>query len=131
MQMVSCAECCLTALLRQIVHMKVSKWCSHSHLDGIYVSRHKQSADLKSSSCDKFLLSFVFFRSLLILDDIWDSTVLKVFDIQCRVLLTTRNRSLTDSVSGMCFVAFLWSLYRLKWVKLLRLLFCILKNTLY
>ncbi|XP_075327788.1 apoptotic protease-activating factor 1 isoform X2 [Odontesthes bonariensis] len=39
-------------------------------------------------------------RSLLILDDIWDSTVLKTFDIQCRILLTTRNRSLADSVSG-------------------------------
>ncbi|XP_029317913.1 LOW QUALITY PROTEIN: apoptotic protease-activating factor 1 [Cottoperca gobio] len=39
-------------------------------------------------------------RSLLILDDIWDSTVLKVFDIHCRILLTTRNRSLADSVSG-------------------------------
>uniref|UniRef100_A0A8D0D3V0 Apoptotic peptidase activating factor 1 n=1 Tax=Sander lucioperca TaxID=283035 RepID=A0A8D0D3V0_SANLU len=39
-------------------------------------------------------------RSLLILDDIWDSTVLKAFDIHCRILLTTRNRSLTDSVSG-------------------------------
>uniref|UniRef100_A0A8D3CCP1 Apoptotic peptidase activating factor 1 n=1 Tax=Scophthalmus maximus TaxID=52904 RepID=A0A8D3CCP1_SCOMX len=38
--------------------------------------------------------------SLLILDDIWDSTVLKAFDIHCRILLTTRNRSLTDSVSG-------------------------------
>lgn len=41
------------------------------------------------------------FRALLILDDIWDSTVLKAFDIHCRILLTTRNRSLTDSVSGM------------------------------
>ncbi|XP_039647729.1 apoptotic protease-activating factor 1 isoform X1 [Perca fluviatilis] len=39
-------------------------------------------------------------RSLLILDDIWDSTVLKAFDIHCRILLTTRNRSLADSVSG-------------------------------
>uniref|UniRef100_A0A8C8C8L3 Apoptotic protease-activating factor 1 n=1 Tax=Oncorhynchus tshawytscha TaxID=74940 RepID=A0A8C8C8L3_ONCTS len=39
-------------------------------------------------------------RSLLILDDIWDSSVLKAFDIQCRVLLTTRDRSLADCVSG-------------------------------
>ncbi|XP_054480980.1 apoptotic protease-activating factor 1 isoform X1 [Anoplopoma fimbria] len=39
-------------------------------------------------------------RSLLILDDIWDSAVLKAFDIHCRILLTTRNRSLADSVSG-------------------------------
>ena len=41
-----------------------------------------------------------FFRSLLILDDIWDSAVLKVFDIHCRIILTTRNRSLANSVSG-------------------------------
>ncbi|XP_077449692.1 apoptotic protease-activating factor 1 isoform X3 [Stigmatopora argus] len=39
-------------------------------------------------------------RSLLIFDDIWDSTVLKSFDIHCRILLTTRNRSIADSVSG-------------------------------
>ncbi|XP_056878043.1 apoptotic protease-activating factor 1 [Takifugu flavidus] len=39
-------------------------------------------------------------RSLLILDDIWDSMVLKTFDIHARILLTTRNRSLTDSVGG-------------------------------
>lgn len=44
------------------------------------------------------------FRSLLILDDVWESTVLKVFDVQCRILLTTRNRSLTDSVSGTCTI---------------------------
>uniref|UniRef100_A0AAX7SQA1 Apoptotic protease-activating factor 1 n=1 Tax=Astatotilapia calliptera TaxID=8154 RepID=A0AAX7SQA1_ASTCA len=48
----------------------------------------------------RFLMLRRYPRSLLILDDIWDSTVLKVFDIHCRVLLTTRNRSLTDSVSG-------------------------------
>ncbi|XP_032445523.1 apoptotic protease-activating factor 1 isoform X1 [Xiphophorus hellerii] len=48
----------------------------------------------------RFLILRRFPRSLLILDDIWDSSVLKVFDIHCRILLTTRNRSLTDSVSG-------------------------------
>ncbi|KAF3705178.1 Apoptotic protease-activating factor 1 [Channa argus] len=48
----------------------------------------------------RFLMLRKYPRSLLILDDIWDSTVLKAFDIQCRILLTTRNRSLTDSVSG-------------------------------
>lgn len=39
-------------------------------------------------------------RSLLILDDVWDSYTLRAFDLQCRVVLTTRNSSLTDSVSG-------------------------------
>lgn len=48
----------------------------------------------------RFLMLRKYPRSLLILDDIWDSTVLKAFDIHCRILLTTRNRSLTDSVSG-------------------------------
>uniref|UniRef100_A0A8C5N8Q5 Apoptotic protease-activating factor 1 n=1 Tax=Gouania willdenowi TaxID=441366 RepID=A0A8C5N8Q5_GOUWI len=48
----------------------------------------------------RFLMLRRYPRSLLILDDIWDSTVLKAFDIHCRILLTTRNRSVTDSVSG-------------------------------
>lgn len=48
----------------------------------------------------RFLMLRRYPRSLLILDDIWDSTVLKAFDIQCRIMLTTRNRSLVDSVSG-------------------------------
>uniref|UniRef100_A0A3Q3VN16 Apoptotic protease-activating factor 1 n=1 Tax=Mola mola TaxID=94237 RepID=A0A3Q3VN16_MOLML len=48
----------------------------------------------------RFLMLRRYPRALLILDDIWDSTVLKAFDIHCRILLTTRNRALTDSVSG-------------------------------
>ncbi|KAJ8007181.1 hypothetical protein DPEC_G00114870 [Dallia pectoralis] len=51
----------------------------------------------------RFLIHRRFPRSLLIVDDIWDSTVLKAFDIQCRVLLTTRDRSLADSVTGTKF----------------------------
>ncbi|XP_039524300.1 apoptotic protease-activating factor 1 isoform X1 [Pimephales promelas] len=51
----------------------------------------------------RFLILRRFPRSLLILDDVWDSSVLRSFDIQCRVLLTTRNRGLTDSVSGTRF----------------------------
>uniref|UniRef100_A0A6Q2YJ50 Apoptotic protease-activating factor 1 n=1 Tax=Esox lucius TaxID=8010 RepID=A0A6Q2YJ50_ESOLU len=48
----------------------------------------------------RFLVHHRYPRSLLILDDIWDCSVLKAFDIQCRVLLTTRDRSLADSVTG-------------------------------
>uniref|UniRef100_A0A671L6Y4 Apoptotic protease-activating factor 1 n=1 Tax=Sinocyclocheilus anshuiensis TaxID=1608454 RepID=A0A671L6Y4_9TELE len=48
----------------------------------------------------RFLMLRRFPRSLLILDDVWDSSTLRSFDIQCRVLLTTRNRGLADSVSG-------------------------------
>ncbi|XP_048886829.1 apoptotic protease-activating factor 1 isoform X1 [Brienomyrus brachyistius] len=48
----------------------------------------------------RFLMLNKYPRTLLILDDIWDGAALKMFDVQCRVLLTTRNRSLVDSVSG-------------------------------
>ncbi|XP_064198777.1 apoptotic protease-activating factor 1 isoform X1 [Anguilla rostrata] len=51
----------------------------------------------------RFLMLRRYPRSLLILDDVWDSAVLRAFDIQCRVLLTTRDRSLPDSVSGQKF----------------------------
>ena len=44
--------------------------------------------------------SFVLLRSLLILDDVWDPWVLKAFDNQCQILLTTRDKSVTDSVTG-------------------------------
>uniref|UniRef100_A0A8D0T9Q4 Apoptotic protease-activating factor 1 n=1 Tax=Sus scrofa TaxID=9823 RepID=A0A8D0T9Q4_PIG len=43
-------------------------------------------------------------RSLLILDDIWDPWVLKAFDNQCQILLTTRDKSVTDSVMGPKYV---------------------------
>uniref|UniRef100_A0AAY5EJ71 Apoptotic protease-activating factor 1 n=1 Tax=Electrophorus electricus TaxID=8005 RepID=A0AAY5EJ71_ELEEL len=49
----------------------------------------------------RFLMLRRFPRCLLILDDIWDINSLRAFDIQCRVLLTTRHRDLTDSVSGL------------------------------
>uniref|UniRef100_A0A670XTW5 Apoptotic protease-activating factor 1 n=1 Tax=Pseudonaja textilis TaxID=8673 RepID=A0A670XTW5_PSETE len=39
-------------------------------------------------------------RSLLVLDDIWDSWVLKAFNNQCQILITSRDRSIADSVTG-------------------------------
>uniref|UniRef100_A0A8C6X9H4 Apoptotic peptidase activating factor 1 n=1 Tax=Naja naja TaxID=35670 RepID=A0A8C6X9H4_NAJNA len=39
-------------------------------------------------------------RSLLVLDDIWESWVLKAFDNQCQILITSRDRSIADSVTG-------------------------------
>lgn len=79
------------------------------------VNRHYLTAAL-NTVFTVFLSLFVFwgFRSLLILDDIWDSTVLKSFDIHSRILLTTRNRSLADSVSGMSLVFLLGTLYTCK-----------------
>ncbi|XP_037551896.1 apoptotic protease-activating factor 1 [Nematolebias whitei] len=71
--------------------------------------RLEQSLDEKSvypNSLDeakerlRFLMLRKYPRSLLILDDIWDSSVVKVFDIQCRILMTTRNRGIADSVGG-------------------------------
>ncbi|XP_053438515.1 apoptotic protease-activating factor 1 isoform X2 [Nycticebus coucang] len=43
-------------------------------------------------------------RSLLILDDVWDPWVLKAFDNQCQILLTTRDKSVIDSVMGPKYV---------------------------
>lgn len=60
---------------------------------------------------DGFHVSFLFSdRSLLVLDDIWDSWVLKAFDSHFQVLITSRDRSVTDSVTGKdwflsCFCA--------------------------
>uniref|UniRef100_A0A3Q1AXC3 Apoptotic protease-activating factor 1 n=1 Tax=Amphiprion ocellaris TaxID=80972 RepID=A0A3Q1AXC3_AMPOC len=68
-------------------------------LDSQTLSRPPNSLD-EAKERLRFLMLRRYPRSLLILDDIWDSTVLKAFDIHCRILLTTRNRSLTDSVSG-------------------------------
>ncbi|XP_059893912.1 apoptotic protease-activating factor 1 isoform X1 [Gadus macrocephalus] len=49
----------------------------------------------------RFLLLRRFPRSLLILDDIWDSSALKAFDVHSRVLITTRDRSIADAVNGV------------------------------
>ncbi|XP_061524069.1 apoptotic protease-activating factor 1 isoform X2 [Phycodurus eques] len=68
-------------------------------LDSQHLQRPPTSLD-EAKERLRFLVLRRYPRSLLILDDIWESTVLKSFDIHCRILLTTRNRSLTDSVSG-------------------------------
>ncbi|XP_022083681.1 apoptotic protease-activating factor 1-like [Acanthaster planci] len=39
-------------------------------------------------------------RSLLILDDIWSTKVARIFDVQCRVLVTTRDKSVVDTISS-------------------------------
>ncbi|KAK7886125.1 hypothetical protein WMY93_025746 [Mugilogobius chulae] len=68
-------------------------------LDSQLLHRPPNSVD-EAKERLRFLMLRRYPRALLILDDIWDSTVLKAFDINCRIMLTTRNRSLTDSVSG-------------------------------
>ncbi|KAG7461492.1 apoptotic protease-activating factor 1 isoform X2 [Solea senegalensis] len=81
--------------------VKIQSLCFRleQNLDSLSLHRPPNSLD-EAKERLRFLMLRRYPRSLLILDDIWDSTVLKVFDIQCRILLTTRNRSLTDSVSG-------------------------------
>ncbi|XP_062928578.1 apoptotic protease-activating factor 1 isoform X1 [Mobula hypostoma] len=51
----------------------------------------------------RFLMARKYPRSLLVLDDVWDSWVLKCFDVQCRVLITSRDMSIAEAVSGNQF----------------------------
>lgn len=73
-----------------MIHCKFLK-CSFIIKMQNYFSTNSWSLICNISSCT---------RSLLILDDIWDSWVLKAFDNQCQVLITSRDRSVTDAVAG-------------------------------
>ncbi|KAM8883777.1 apoptotic protease-activating factor 1 isoform 2-T2 [Synchiropus picturatus] len=81
--------------------VKIQSLCFRleQNLDAQSLHRPPSSLD-EAKERLRFLMLRKHPRSLLILDDIWDSSVLKVFDIQCQIVLTTRNRSLADSVSG-------------------------------
>ena len=50
------------------------------------------------------IYSFCFCRCLLILDDIWSPKVARVFDVQCRVLVTTRDKSVADAVGSKTII---------------------------
>lgn len=52
----------------------------------------------------RFFMARKYPRSLLILDDVWDNWVLKCFDVQCRVLITSRDRSISEAVAGNKFL---------------------------
>ena len=39
-------------------------------------------------------------RSLLVLDDLWHSSDIKFFDIRCRIMVTTRDAAIANSVGG-------------------------------
>jgi len=39
-------------------------------------------------------------NSLLILDDVWRGEVVRAFDFGCKILMTTRDASVTDVVHG-------------------------------
>lgn len=52
------------------------------------------------------------------LDDIWDSWILKAFDSHFHILITSRDRSVTDSVTGKRLLFFppsQASMYSVSW----------------
>ncbi|KAJ8381646.1 hypothetical protein SKAU_G00024240 [Synaphobranchus kaupii] len=84
--------------------VKIQSLCFRlEHDQGGEESRRPPSSIDEAKERLRFLMLRRYPMSLLILDDLWDSGVLRAFDIQCRILLTTRDRSLTDSVSGQKF----------------------------
>ncbi|XP_053572985.1 apoptotic protease-activating factor 1 isoform X2 [Bombina bombina] len=83
--------------------MKLQNLCTRLDQDFKYLQRPPLNIE-EARDRLRVLVMRNFPRSLLILDDIWDSWVLKSFDIQGRVLVTSRDRSVTDSVSGNKYV---------------------------
>ncbi|XP_056603976.1 apoptotic protease-activating factor 1 isoform X2 [Triplophysa dalaica] len=72
-------------------------------VQGSDISQRPPSSVEETKERLRYFMLRRFPRSLLILDDVWDTSALRSVDVQCRVLMTTRNRSLTDSVSGKKF----------------------------
>ncbi|XP_036617883.1 apoptotic protease-activating factor 1 isoform X2 [Trichosurus vulpecula] len=83
--------------------MKLQNLCTRLDQDGAFSQR--LPLNLEEA---KDRLHFLMLRkcpgSLLILDDIWDSWVLKAFDSHHQILLTSRDKSVTDSVMGPKYV---------------------------
>ncbi|XP_061495490.1 apoptotic protease-activating factor 1 isoform X2 [Rhineura floridana] len=79
--------------------MKLQNLCLRLDQDFTYSQRPPLNIE---EAKDRLRLLFlrIYPRSLLVLDDIWDSWVLKAFDSHCQVLITSRDRSVTDSVTG-------------------------------
>ncbi|XP_068133091.1 apoptotic protease-activating factor 1 isoform X2 [Hyperolius riggenbachi] len=79
--------------------MKLQNLCSRLDQDCKYSQRPPLNIE-EARDRLRMLMIRSYPRSLLVLDDVWDSWVLKAFDIQCRILITSRDRSVTDAVSG-------------------------------
>ncbi|XP_034982780.1 apoptotic protease-activating factor 1 isoform X1 [Zootoca vivipara] len=79
--------------------MKLQNLCLRLDQDFTYSQRPPLNIE---EAKDRLRLLFLrkYPRSLLVLDDIWDSWVLKSFDSHCQVLITSRDRSVADSVAG-------------------------------
>ncbi|XP_070611991.1 apoptotic protease-activating factor 1 isoform X1 [Erythrolamprus reginae] len=79
--------------------MKLQNLCLKLDQDFIYSQRPPFNIE-EAKDRLRLLLLRTKPRSLLVLDGIWDSWVLKAFDNQCRILVTSRDRSVADSVTG-------------------------------
>nr|XP_060633244.1 apoptotic protease-activating factor 1 [Anolis sagrei ordinatus]XP_060633245.1 apoptotic protease-activating factor 1 [Anolis sagrei ordinatus]XP_060633246.1 apoptotic protease-activating factor 1 [Anolis sagrei ordinatus] len=79
--------------------MKLQNLCLRLDQDSTYLQRPPLNIE-EAKDRLRVLLFRKYPRSLLVLDDIWDSWVLKAFDSHFQVLLTSRDRSVTDSVTG-------------------------------
>ncbi|KAM4749517.1 apoptotic protease-activating factor 1 [Rhinophrynus dorsalis] len=84
--------------------MKLQNLCTRLDQDVKYLQRPPLNIE-EARDRLRLLVNRMYPRCLLILDDVWDPWVLKAFDIQCRVLITSRDRSVTDSVSGFKYFA--------------------------
>ncbi|KAM8978502.1 apoptotic protease-activating factor 1 isoform 2-T3 [Sarcophilus harrisii] len=83
--------------------MKLQNLCTRLDQDGAFSQRLPLNLE-EAKDRLHFLMLRKCPRSLLILDDIWDSWVLKAFDNHHQILLTSRDKSVTDSVMGPKYV---------------------------
>lgn len=83
--------------------MKLQNLCSRLDQDESFFQRLPLNIE-EAKDRLRILMLHKHPRSLLILDDVWDPWVLKAFDNQCQILLTTRDKSVTDSVMGPKYV---------------------------
>uniref|UniRef100_A0A8D0C5G4 Apoptotic protease-activating factor 1 n=1 Tax=Salvator merianae TaxID=96440 RepID=A0A8D0C5G4_SALMN len=79
--------------------MKLQNLCVRLDQDLMYSQRPPLNIE-EAKDRLRLLLLRKYPRSLLVLDDIWDSWVLKAFDCNGQVLITSRDRSVADSVPG-------------------------------
>ncbi|XP_019370564.1 PREDICTED: apoptotic protease-activating factor 1 [Gavialis gangeticus] len=79
--------------------MKLQNLCSRLDLDFTYAQRPPLNIG-EAKDRLRLLILHKYPRSLLVLDDIWDSQTLAAFDNHCKVLITSRDRSVTDHVTG-------------------------------
>uniref|UniRef100_A0A8C6Z945 Apoptotic protease-activating factor 1 n=1 Tax=Nothoprocta perdicaria TaxID=30464 RepID=A0A8C6Z945_NOTPE len=80
--------------------MKLQNLCSRLDHDGTFSQRPPLNIEEAKDRLRLLMLRKYPSRPLLVLDDIWDSWVLKAFDNQCQILITSRDRSVTDAVAG-------------------------------